>query len=184
MADHSTLAEQPESHSPSHPLGRDGAAVMLGIVFLHALATLLIALCFFPYSTQAFGLSQLGYLLASLAMEVLLYLFMAAFVCWLCVAMKNVGLVIVLYVAVSMVMSLLVSGLMIGQQVLLTYGNAQAADTIQFFQNINVFYQTTVVGKGDTYTVEQALYYTLVPLAGTAALLAWGVRIFNKKDLK
>lgn len=161
------------------------AAVIFGIVLLHAVATLLIALCFFPYSYGGeFGLSQLGYLLASLAMQVLLYLFMAAFVCWLCVSMKNIGVVIVLYVAISMVMSLLVSGLAIGREVLLSSGRTEAAEIIQFFQNINVFYQTTIVGRGDTYTTEQVLYYTLVPLAGTAALLARSVRVFKKKDLK
>jgi ABC-type transport system involved in multi-copper enzyme maturation permease subunit len=80
--------------------------VLFGVMLLHALLTLGLALFFFPYAEgTAFSLGELGYFFTSLALELVLYVFLAALVVWLCAVMKNVGLVIVGYIAIVMGMT-------------------------------------------------------------------------------
>lgn len=158
---------------------------LFGIVLLHALLTLGVSLIFFPYQSTPFDMASLGYFLLSLALELLLYLFLAALVTWLCTVMKNVGLVIVGYIAIIMVLTIFTTILQaVGMVLSFEEGNETALKVIEFFQSINVFNFATVIGAGEKYETVQLLKCILVPLLGTGALMGWSLLKFKRKDLK
>jgi ABC-type transport system involved in multi-copper enzyme maturation permease subunit len=156
--------------------------VLFGIMFLHALLSLAVSLIFFPFRDAG---QTFGYFIGSLGLEVLVYLLVAALVCWLCALRKNVGLVIVVYVAVVLGLSL-VAGILSGVELVMTEfgGNETALKIIRFFQNINVYNFALVIGKGTGYEAKELLSYILTPLAGTGLILGWSVLRFKKRDLK
>ena len=156
---------------------------IFAIIFVHALLTMIISLIFFPFQNDAFTAADLGNFLLSFAFEFLLYMFVAALVCFLCVAMKNMGLTIVSYVAVIMIMSIVTSILQIATLVFTDDGSF-AKKVVEFLQNINIFNFGMVIGKVDKYTTEQILSCIFSPLFGAVALSFLGALKFNKKDLK
>ena len=98
--------------------------------------------------------------------------------------MKNVGLAVVMYVAVNMIFALIGSALMIGVEILsMEAGKEALVSVLEFFMNINIF-TSTVIGTGTSYGVMDILYILLPTLGGTALFLALGILIFRKKDLK
>lgn len=160
-------------------------AVLFGVMLIHGLLTLAISLIFFPFQSSPVTLSSFGYFMGSLGLEFLMYMLIAALVCWLCALRKNVGLVIVLYVAIVMVMTLL-AGILVGVKEVMVFigGNDTAVKVIDFFQSINVFYSETYIGQGTGYETKELLSCILTPLVGTGAVLLWSILKFNKKDLK
>lgn len=159
--------------------------VLFGVMFLHALLTLLISLIFFPFQETAMTAASFGHMLTSLGLEFLLYGLVSAIVCWLCALRKNVGLVIVCYVALVLGLSL-VAGILQGVGMVLEEvgGHDTAVKVIDFFQSINIFSFMGAIGRGSGYEKKELLNYILVPLVGTGLLLGWSVLKFNKKDLK
>ena len=138
-----------------------------------------------PHLDLGIKAEDIGYVLGSLGLELLLYLAVSAFVCWLCASMKNVGLVIVLYVAVLMALTMIGSILSVIIAVLEHEQTAETAVSImKFFQNINIFNYGLLIGKGDSYETKQLLYYSLTPVIAGVSLLGLGIIKFNKKDLK
>ncbi len=161
------------------------AAVLFGVVFCHALITLGFASLFFPFQDGDATSSDFGYFVISIALELLLYLAVSAIVCLLCASMKNAGVVVVMYVAIMLVMTLVASLLQVGGMVLsLEEGNETAIKVMEFFNNINIFNFATVIGKGTEYETKQLLYLVLTPTTITALCLLLGLVKFNKKDLK
>ena len=65
------------------------SVAMIGIIFSHALLTLGFSLPFFDYQATPFVMADFWYLLESLGFELLVYLFAAAFVSWLCATRKR-----------------------------------------------------------------------------------------------
>ena len=156
-----------------------------GIIFTHALLTLGICLLFFDYQTEPFVMKDFLYLLESLCFAMLLYLFISAFVSWLCASMKNVGLVIVVYVAIVMVLSIIFMILEISISVLeYEEGKEATVNVLRFFQRINVFNSASYIGAGSSYSAEDVLYFTLTPTIGAGGMLGLGLQKFNRKDLK
>lgn len=161
------------------------SVVLIAVMLLHAFITLGFCLIFFDYQATAFTLSDFWYFIISLGLELLVLLFIAALLSWLCAAMKNVGLVIVLYVAISFVL------VMIGSiiQVILTVleasgGNQTAIDILNFVNRINVGNSAQYIGMGTEYSVKDLLYLTIPPIVGIFSFLGLGILKFNKKDLK
>lgn len=161
--------------------------VMFAIMLLGALLTLGISLIFFPFQNTDFVASDVGYFLLSILFEAILYAFVAAFLCFLCASMKNVGLVIVGYIAFVMAMTFVTSLLQIGEMMI----DAKVFDTpeavrkvIGFLQDVNVFNFASVIGKGVTYSTGEILCCILSPLIGAVGFTAWGVAAFNRRDLK
>ncbi len=159
--------------------------VLWAVILLHALLTLTVSLLFFDYQSGGFHIEDFWYLMESIAFEVLIYLFIAALICWLCATMKNVGLVIVLFVAINFVLTMVASIL----QLCVMFLEADAAsentlNILKFLQKINIFNYSLSIGTGTKYTTEDVLYNTLVPVLSTAALLTLGCVKFNRKDLK
>ena len=161
------------------------ATVLWVMTLLHALLTLGVSLLFFEYQEGPVTAGDLWYMLQSLGFELLVYLCLAAFVSWLCVAMKNVGLVIVLYAAASLGLTMISGILQISIMVLeMDSGSANTLELLEFFQRINIFNSQMYIGTGTSYELKDVAYNLLVPVIGTAGLLGWGTLKFNRKDLK
>ena len=113
--------------------------VLFAVMLLHALLSLGIGRLFFPYQGYPFTWADFGYFMASLGLELLVYLFMAALVCWLCAVSKNVGLVIVGYVAILMGLTMVASILQICELALWdsSPGCAENAKITPIFKTIN-----------------------------------------------
>ena len=134
---------------------------------------------------EPFGIKDLGYFLASLGFVLLGYLFIAALISFLSVSMKNVGLTIVSYAAISMVFTIVASLLQIGILILESNGNSTVLPILEFFQNINLFNSLgTVIGQGHTYTLENILYLVLSSVIGIVFYGGFGLLIINKKEIK
>ena len=161
------------------------ATMLFGIVLAHALLTIVISLPFFPYQSTPFEMADFWYLMESLLFELLVYIFTAAFVSWLCVTRRNVGMVIVLYIAVVFGFSM-IAGILQGVILVLSLepDTEKTVRILDFFQRVNIFNSSATIGIGTTYDMEDVLYYVLPPLFGTGCLLGHGMWKFGRKDLK
>ena len=161
--------------------------VLFGIMLAHALLTLIVSLCFFPFQATAFGIADLGYFMLSLLLEALLFAFVAALVSYLCVSVKNMGIAIVAYIAIAMIMSIVSTILQLGIALLplaSTGVSEVALNVLEFIQDINVFNFGTVIGVGTEYTTREILCCILSPIVFGGAFVALGIYKFNRKDLK
>ena len=159
--------------------------VLFAIVLAHSLLTLGISLPFFDYQSTPFAMHDFWYLLESLLFEFLVYIFVGAFVSWLCATMKNLGMVIVMYIAVVFGLSM-IAGILQGITMVLSMepSMAKVVDVIDVLQRINVFNSSATIGMGTEYTTKDVLYYVLTPVLCSAALLGHGMWKFERKDLK
>ncbi len=161
------------------------SVTLIGVMLLNAAITLGVSLFFFEYQPEPFEAGDLLYFAVSLLFEILVLLFISALLSWLCAAMKNVGLVIVLYVAIAFILVMVGSIIQVLLQVLaLTDGNETLIDILSFIDRINIGAAATYIGAGTEYSWKDALYLTLPSLCGTAAFLGLGFRKFARKDLK
>lgn len=158
-------------------------AVLFGVLTAHATLSMLVSLIFFP-----FGEGGVGYFFLSLVFEMLVCLFAAALISYLCASAKNMGITIVLYVAIAMIMSIVTAILQIAGMVLdpeLGIGGSNVAyEVIEFIQGINVYNFTTVIGTGTKYSAREVLCCIFSPLVLAAALTSLGALRFEHKDLK
>ena len=161
------------------------ALVLVGVMLLSAFIGLGVSLIFFDYQPAPFTAADFGYFMASLAFEVLVLLFMAALLSWLCACMKNVGSAIVIYVAITFVLVLLGSiAQMVTGVLQLTDKNQALVDTLLVIDRLNVGRAVSYIGAGSSYTWKDVLYLTLPPLAGIFGFLGLGLLGFGKKNLK
>lgn len=161
------------------------SVVLIAVMLLHAFVTLFVSLIFFDYQPTPFTLSDFGYFLASLAFEILILLCIAAFLSWLCAVLKSVGLVIVLYVAFVFALIIIGSILQVVIGVLeMTGGDESTLGILRFFDRINVGSAAAYIGMGNSYSLEDALYFTLPSLLGIGGFAGLGLMRFRKKDLK
>ena len=110
---------------------------------------------------------------------------MAAMLSWLCACMKNVGLVIVLYIAISFILTL--AGSVIQMVLLFMEGMGGKESTIsvlRFIDRINVTSGAVYIGAGTKYTMKDILYLTVPAIVSILGFLGLGLWRFNKKDLK
>ena len=155
------------------------------VMLLHALLTLGIALIFFDYQPTEFTTSDMIYLITSVAMEMLVYVCIAALVSFLCVSMKNVGLVIVLYIAITLIMTIVDSIAMVGISIIsIESPDSTLCNVLEIFRKLNIFSSTSIIGSGTEYSLSDALYCTLPPAGFTVLLIAFSIINFKKKDLK
>ena len=161
------------------------SVIFVGIMLLHGFVTLGVSLIFFDYQPTAFTISDFWYFVESLALDILMLLFVSAMLSWLCACMKNVGLVIVLYFAISFILTLAASIITVVLTVLQTTGSKESTiAALEFINRINVVNSTTYIGTGTEYTMKELLYLTVPAIAGIGAFLGLGLWRFNKKDLK
>ena len=158
---------------------------LFGITLAYAFLTLGVSLPFFDYQSTPFKLADFWYAIKSLLFEMCIYLFVAAFISLLCVLMKSVGLVIVVYIAVVFGSSL-ISGIIQGVLFVLT-GNPDfelVVNILDTILRINVFNSSSTIGTDTVYIFEDVIYYVIVPLAGALGLIGLGMLRFRRKDLK
>lgn len=158
---------------------------LFGVILAHALITLGICLPIFDYQPTPFTTSDFWYLLESLCFQILVYLFVSAFVAHLCATKNNMGLVIVLYIAVVLGCSM-IAGIL--QVALIAVGEMpdmeKTAHVLDFIQRINIFNSSATIGLGTSYETKDVLYYILTPVIGTLGILGHGIWRFSRKDLK
>lgn len=167
------------------------AVVFVSVMLLHAFLTLAVSLLFFDYQAGSFALKDFWYLLESLVFEILILLYVAAMVSWLCASMKNIGLVIVLYIAFSVLLAItggIIQGVTMGLEMVNEFSTTKISqhviDLLHFLDRINVGMAPTFMAANTSYTWEDALYLTIPSLTGIASFLTLGLWRFNKKDLK
>ena len=161
------------------------SAVLIAVMLVHAFITLGVSLMFFDYQPAEFTVSDFWYFVQSLAFDILMLLFVAALLSWLCAGMKNVGLVIVLYIAISLFLVMAGSIVQVIVEVLeATGGNQRTIDLLRFLDRINVGTAVSYIGMGTEYTLEDVLYLTIPACVGILSFLGLGLWQFNKKDLK
>ena len=159
--------------------------VLLAVMLIHAFITLAVCLLFFDYQPTAFTVSDFWYFLESLSFAILTILFVAALLSSLCASMKNVGLAIVSYVAISFGLTMFASILQMVLPLLETMeGNELLVKILNILNRVNVGGSINYIGTGTEYTVEDVMYLVFSPLVGTALLATLGAFRFNKRDLK
>lgn len=158
------------------------AIVIAGLMLAHALLSLGVSLIFFDYQSTPFTLNDLWYAVSSVLMHMLIAIFMAAMVSFICVLIKNVGGTIVVCVAVIMLFSL------IGGIVEVAFYASEEMDEVvkiilEVVYKANLF-SSPIVGKVDSYTTSDICYAVISPAAFTALFVTLGIITLNKKDLK
>lgn len=161
------------------------ALVLLSVMLVHALLTLGISLLMFDFQDTPFTSKDAWYFVESLLFEVLGYLFVSAVVVWLWSTMKNAGVVIVSYVAVSFGATLVATILTIAIDAMSFSGERETLmKGLEILQNCNLFYSSALIGTGEEYTTRETLCYLLSPVVCGGALLTLGLVSFRKRDLK
>ena len=158
---------------------------LFGVMLLHALLTLAISLPFFDYQSTPFTASDFIYLLESLLFQFFVYLFAAAFMSWLCVTRRNVGMVIVMYIAVIFGATMIAGILQVVLAVMKEIPKLEnTASVLEFIQRINVVNSSATIGLGTSYKAQDVVYYAAVPVFYTAVTVFYGLWKFSRKDLK
>ena len=157
------------------------STVMCGIMLIHGLLTLGVSLCFFPYQETAFTAADLGYLMISLLFEIMVYLSIAATVTFIATISKNMGICILLCLAVSFGLSIVGAIFQVAGS-LMTTANKEY-EIIELINALNI-YTSTLIGAGSSYTAKQVLYILLAPVLTIAGYLLLGIRMFSRKNLK
>jgi ABC-type transport system involved in multi-copper enzyme maturation permease subunit len=153
------------------------ATYLCGFVLASGLASLGVSLIFFEYQAEPFVLADLGYFLLSIMLYIIVYVFLAALLSFLCVAMKNAGLTLVVYLAVNFAFSL------IGGIVSMVYMFDEAPSVLlKFLRNSNPF--VPIIGSASSYELAEVVQILALPVLLGALFVFLGIRVFGKKDLK
>ena len=157
------------------------ATVMCAVMLLQGLLTLGVSLLFFSYQEEAFAASDFGYLMLSLAFEMVVYFAIAAVVTLIAVLSKNTGICILLYLAVSFGASIVGAVFQVAGGFLDPEGSFYGI--VEFIKALNI-YTSNLIGAGTSYTAKQVVYILMAPVALIAGSSLLGIRLFAKKNLK
>lgn len=161
------------------------ALVLSAVMLLSAFLSLGVSLIFFDYQPSPFTWADFGYFMASLGFQVLVLLFMAALLSFLCTCMKNAGVAIVVYVAITFLLVLVGSIVQAVCAVLqLTGKHQELVDVLLVLDRLNVGRAAAYIGAGTSYTWKDVLYLLLPPLVGILGFTGIGILRFRRKDLK
>ncbi len=157
---------------------------IIAVMLFQGFLTLGTSLLFFDYQPTPFEFSDLFYFFASLGLEIVVLCFTGAMIAWLVATMKNVGLVIVLCVAISFGLSLIYSVI----ATILSYlemsgGDETTIEILRFISRINVAGMFSEIGSKE-YSLSDILYILIPSLIGIFGFVGLGLLKFNKKDLK
>ena len=157
------------------------ATIMCSLMLIHALLTLGVSLLLFPYQETAFTLNDLGYLMVSVLFELLIYVAISAIVTLIATLAKNMGICILLYLAVSFGLSIIGAVFQVAGTFLSP--TSPYYGLIEFINALN-FYTSSLIGGGVTYTFKQVAYILISPIVITAGATILGIAKFNRKNLK
>lgn len=156
--------------------------LICSFILFHALLTLLVSLIFFDYQTTAFTIKDFGYLIASLGLEILVYVLISAIITFFIVCMKNTGLSIVMYFAVAF--ALIILGSITQTTIMFAEETSSFSfQILEFLNTANVFANTSI-GMGITYKLKELLYLIIPNVVFAITIVICGLLIFRKKDLK
>jgi len=161
------------------------ATITVAIMIIQALITLIATIVLF--GGVKFSGSDISYLFQTILYGILLYVFISALVSFLAVWAKNVGLIIVCYVAISMFCSF-AGTIIIGLQAFVQ--KEMIVKFLEFINNINLYYadggilSIFGIGEAASYSLKDILFKTITPIVYTIGLLGIGIFVFNKKDVK
>lgn len=158
------------------------ATIMCAIMLIQGVLTLGVSLLFFGYQSEPFTAYDFGYLLISLVFEMIVYCAIAAIITYIATISKNMGVCIILYLAISFGASI------IGTILQLAGAFVEPETTkyyvIEFINSLNFYVSSASVGAGSTYTAKGVLYILMGPaIFGVGSALV-GICMFRKKDLK
>lgn len=156
--------------------------IMGGLMLAYALLSFGVSLVLFEYSTVAFSISELGYLLLSILFELIVYATLCSIMCFFCVFMKNAGISTVMYVATNFLATIIGSIVMVA----FPFANPEKKFTyglLEFLAKTNIF-TSTLIGSGVTYSLSDVLYIVLPCVVIIALAIFLSITVFKKKDLK
>ena len=159
-----------------------GTIVMCAMILAHALLTLGIAMCFFPYQAEAFDANSFGYMMLSLLFSILVYVFISAYVSFLCVSMKNAELAVIIYVATNLFFKI-VGGIVSAAALIGPSFTNFPSELFVILEKINLF-NATYIGRGTTYSLTDVLCLVIASLVGIGLSIFLGITVFRKKDIK
>lgn len=157
------------------------ATVMCALMLVYGLLTLCISLCFFPYQEAAFTWADFGYLITSLAFEIVVYIAISAIVTFIATISKNMGICILLYLAISFGLSII--GSIFSVAIMMLTPEDTGYKFLEFVNALNI-YMSSLIGSGTSYSAKEVLYILLSPTLITAGCLLLGIRMFSRKNLK
>lgn len=157
------------------------AILICFFILAHAILTLLISLIFFNYQQTEFTASDFGYLMASIGLEFIIYLLVSAILTFFITSMKNMGLSIVCYFALSFLM--IIIGSVTQTAVMFVDVDTVAFKILEFFNVSNPF-MGGAIGTGVSYDIKTILYIILPNVIISAVVIVLGLLIFKKRDLK
>ena len=157
------------------------ATVMCVVMLLQGLLTLGVSLLFFSYQVEPFSASEFGYLMISLAFEMIVYLAIAVVVTLIAVLSKNTGICILLYLAVSFGASIVGAVFQVAGSFMDPSGSL--FEIVEFIKALNI-YTSTLIGAGTSYSAKQVIYILMTPIAMSLGGSLLGIRLFAKKNLK
>ncbi len=155
--------------------------LLWGFILAHAVLTLLISLIFFDYQATDFTAADFGYLMASVGLELLVFLLVSALLTFFIVYMKNAGLAIVMYFVVSFAM--IIIGSITQTAFMFADPEATSYTVLEFLNTANAF-TTTAIGMGTSYEARDILYLVLPNAVAIILLTVLGYVGFGKKDIK
>lgn len=157
------------------------ATVICAIMLVHAILTLGVSLFFFSYQDAAFSFADFGYLVISVLFEMLVYAAIAAIVTLIATVSKNMGICILLYLAVSFGLSLIGAIFQVAGSFMDT--STVAYNIVEFFGAINI-YSSSLIGAGVSYSLKHVVYILIAPTAIIAGCTLLGIKMFGRKNLK
>lgn len=161
------------------------AIALCTLILTYAVFSLSFSLLFFNFQATPFTISDLGYMLLTTLFEILVYILISALVSFMCVFMKNVGVTIVVYVAITFFFSFIDGLLIIGAGALSISGLDPAIiKLLTLASKINVFGTSFPAGKVAVYSLEDVLCIVLPTVLGSILFVVLGILTFRKKDLK
>lgn len=156
------------------------------IMFSSAIVTGLLSMALFPDLVSKITSKEIGYFIASIGFELLIMIFVAALVSFLCVFMKNAGLAIIIYAAL-MLAGTAINGITTIAISFLQFetGKEELVKLIENISYLNIFANnSSVVGLTSSYNSTQVLLILLSSLLGISMFVGLGILVFNKKDIK
>jgi ABC-type transport system involved in multi-copper enzyme maturation permease subunit len=154
------------------------ATVTVSVMLAQAVLSSVIGSIIFGFQSTPFTAADVGYLALSVLFEILLYVMISALVSFFTVVSPNMGVGIVLYVAVNLVFTI------IGSITSVAYAFTKEPHIlVQILNDANLF-TSRVIGGGTSYSWKEVLYVLVPALLGGVGFGAWGYFAFRKKDLK
>lgn len=161
--------------------------MIFGIMFVFGLLTLGFTTLLSSYQTDPLTLNDVGYFFASLAFLILGYMFISALITFIGTLIKNIPLTIILYVALTMGLTMVSTFLQLGGYLLMSSHNEiliNISKVLDVIDNCNIYGAiTSVIGKISEYKLENILYLTIVPILCSSLISGLGLLIFNKRDI-